>query len=485
MKFFFDMWNITTFCILQKTTLNLIFAVIVTVVGSSFQFGYNSAVINAPQTFIEQFINETFQEKYETFPSKSNLSWLYAVMVSIFAIGGMIGSFVAGFVAERLGRKKSMLYNNILVLIAVILMASAKIAQSYEILVIGRFFVGLNSGINTGLAPLYLVEIAPISLRGTFGTMNQLGVVTSMLIAQVLGIPALLGTSVLWPYLFIIPAFFALFQIAALPFCPDSPVYLLKTTSIEAAEKSLIWLRPDAPITDELNHIQHEIDNSSNEDKVDIKSLFKIPFLLKPLLIAIVLQCSQQLTGINAILYYSTELFVASGVSTLHSTYITVGVGFLNVVICIASAVLVDKYGRRTLLLIGLGGMFFSSGMLTFTLNLSHTVSWHTVLSIVAVMIFVVFFQVGPGSIPWFITAELFKENARSSAVSVAGLVNWTGNFIIGLSYPPLQLAINGYTFAIFAATNILSWLFTYFKVPETKGKSPEEIAALFQRDIF
>ena len=454
---------------------------IVTLVGSSFQFGYNSAVINAPQKLIENFINETYEENYGVSISQSRLSLLYAIIVSIFAIGGMIGSFVAGYIANQLGRKKSMFFNNVLVLIAAALMTNTKNAKSFELLIIGRFIIGLNSGINTGLAPLYLVEIAPLYLRGACGAMNQLGIVFSMLIAEILGIPALLGTDMLWPYLFVIPAVFALFQLATLPFCPDSPVYLLKTSNISAANKSLMWFRSTVDVNHELDHIQNEINNSLSESRVSIKSLFVVTSLLKPLLIAIALQCSQQLSGINAIFYYSTQLFIAAGVSAMYSPYITVVIGFVNVVISAISAVLVEKSGRRTLLLIGLSGMFLTSFMLILTLVFSYTSSWIGISSIVAVILFVIFFQIGPGSIPWFITAELFKENARASAISVAGLVNWTCNFLVGVSYPSLQLAIDGYTFILFAFANALSLIFVYFKVPETKGRSSQEISNLFE----
>ena len=463
-----------------QITSKLVFATLVAVIGSSFQFGYNTGVINVPQELIQQFVNTTYVKRNGEYPEANLVKTLYGVMVSLFAIGGMIGSFAAGYVADWLGRKKSMFFNNILAIVAVVFMATTKYAEYYELLIVGRVLIGINAGINTGLAPLYLTEIAPISLRGALGIMNQIGIVTAILLSQVLGLPALLGSESLWPWLFFVPAIFAFFQLVCLPFCPDTPVYLLKTDNIDAAEKSLRWLRCRDDIRDELNQFQSELEGSEVEPNVGMLSLLKEAHLFKPLIIALVLQLAQQFSGINAIFYYSTELFVAAGLNRLNSSYATVGVGGVNVIVSSISAVLVEKYGRRILMLCGLGGMFFQSLLLSITLVLADQASWLTKLSIVAVILFVIFFQIGPGAIPWFITAELFRESARASAISIAGLVNWSSNFVVGISYLPLENLIGGYTFVIFTVLLALFWLFTYFKVPETKGRSIVEIHNYF-----
>nr|CAB3266206.1 solute carrier family 2, facilitated glucose transporter member 1-like [Phallusia mammillata] len=457
----------------QKITGNVIFAASVAVIGSSFQFGYNTGVINAPELIIEQFYNQTYLIRYHKYISATNLKVLWALTVSIFAVGGMFGSFLAGYMANYFGRRKSLLINNLFAIVGVLLMTTSKLAGSYEMIILGRFVIGINCGLNTGLAPLYLTEIAPIEYRGMFGTLNQMGVVTALLLSQILGLPQVLGNSVLWPILFAVPALFGFYQVFGLKFCVDSPSYLFGKGMHENGIEALVWLRGTGDIEEDIQNIRSE--QSNNSETFGFVQLIKNRCLFQPLIVAIVMQCSQQLSGINAVFYYSTSIFVAAGVPVVMSTYITVGMGVANVVMTTISVSLIEKVGRRTLHLIGLGGMFFCAVGLVFSLTLG--IQW---VSAVAVILFVIFFQTGPGSIPWFITAELFDEAARPTAISIAGLVNWTGNFIVGIAYPPLALAIHGYTFIIFAILLFIFFVFTYFKVPETKGKTIHEISLYF-----
>uniref|UniRef100_H2Y400 Major facilitator superfamily (MFS) profile domain-containing protein n=1 Tax=Ciona savignyi TaxID=51511 RepID=H2Y400_CIOSA len=497
-------------------TKSLLLATSMAVVGSTFQFGYNTGVINAPQKTIEQFFNLTYITRcnlnkrrmiitknrtdrmvslsrnmiilchinsaygYPIATSTLNLLWGFTVAVT--AVGGMIGSLCAGFAADRYGLKKPMLYNNFTAILAALLMGFSKLAGSFEMLIIGRFIIGINSGINMGIAPMYLTEIAPVKYRGVFGTLGQLGVVTSMLLSQVLGLRWLLGTSTLWPLLLALTGVFAVYQLAVIPFCPESPRFLLvKMNKEDEAREALQWLRGSHYNSkEEMNQMSSEHEAGKDEQKTTIKELFTVSHLRQPLIIAIVMQLSQQLSGINAVFYYSTQLFLAAGIPQEGLT--TVGVGIVNVIMTIVSLSLIEHAGRRILHLIGLGGMCVCSILLVVLLNLQRTVviSW---LTLVPILLFVAFFQTGPGSIPWFITAELFNQSARPAAVSIAGLVNWLGNFTIGLAYPSINAEIGGYTFIIFAVLLAIFWIFTYFRVPETKGKNINEITALFQPD--
>uniref|UniRef100_H2Y404 Major facilitator superfamily (MFS) profile domain-containing protein n=1 Tax=Ciona savignyi TaxID=51511 RepID=H2Y404_CIOSA len=481
-------------------TKSLLLATSMAVVGSTFQFGYNTGVINAPQKTIEQFFNLTYITRYGYPIATSTLNLLWGFTVAVTAVGGMIGSLCAGFAADRYGLKKPMLYNNFTAILAALLMGFSKLAGSFEMLIIGRFIIGINSGINMGIAPMYLTEIAPVKYRGVFGTLGQLGVVTSMLLSQVLGLRWLLGTSTLWPLLLALTGVFAVYQLAVIPFCPESPRFLLvKMNKEDEAREALQWLRGSHYNSkEEMNQMSSEHEAGKDEQKTTIKELFTVSHLRQPLIIAIVMQLSQQLSGINAVFYYSTQLFLAAGIPQEGLT--TVGVGIVNVIMTIVSLSLIEHAGRRILHLIGLGGMCVCSILLEISLFLIGCVgnapfalksspvktavcvnvlviSW---LTLVPILLFVAFFQTGPGSIPWFITAELFNQSARPAAVSIAGLVNWLGNFTIGLAYPSINAEIGGYTFIIFAVLLAIFWIFTYFRVPETKGKNINEITALF-----
>ena len=158
---------------------------------------------------------------------KGKVNMLWAIAVSIFCVGGMFGGAMVGWMADRFGRKGSLLLNNVFVAIAVIFEALARPMNSYWPFIFGRLFIGVNAGLNAGLAPMYLAEISPMHLRGAVGTVYQLVITISILVAQVLGMSSLMGTKELWPWLFCLTVVPAIIQLVTLPFCPESPKYLL------------------------------------------------------------------------------------------------------------------------------------------------------------------------------------------------------------------------------------------------------------------
>jgi len=169
--------------------------------------------------------------------------------------------------------------------------------------------------------------------------------------------------------------------------------------------------------------------------------------------------------------------------------YSTIGVGIVMVAMTLVSIMLMDRTGRRTLHLYGLGGMFITSMFLTIFLLFGFIYKSMAYLSVFSTLIYVVFFAIGPGSIPWMITAELFSQGPRPAAMSIAVLVNWFTNFVVGLAFPLMttynQNAIEKYSFLPFTVFLAIFWIFTYFKVPETKNRTFEEISALFRKDDF
>jgi SP family facilitated glucose transporter-like MFS transporter 1 len=158
---------------------------------------------------------------------EADVTVTWAIAVAIFCVGGMIGGALVGTAADRFGRKGSLLLNNVFVVAAVFFEALAKPMASYELIILGRFLIGINSGLNAGLSPMYLAEISPMHLRGAVGTVYQLVITISILVAQVLGMNKLMGTAELWPWLFCLTIIPAIVQVITLPFCPESPKYLL------------------------------------------------------------------------------------------------------------------------------------------------------------------------------------------------------------------------------------------------------------------
>ncbi|XP_014484169.1 PREDICTED: glucose transporter type 1 isoform X3 [Dinoponera quadriceps] len=472
----------------QGLTLFLSYAILAAVLGM-LQFGYNTGVINAPEVNIENFMKDVYKDRYGEDISDDSVKKLYSVAVSIFAIGGMVGGFSGGTIANRFGRKGGLLLNNVLGIVGACLMGFTKLAESYEMLFFGRFIIGVNCGLNTSLVPMYISEIAPLNLRGGLGTVNQLAVTVGLLVSQVLGIEQILGTNEGWPVLLGLAICPAILQLLLLPVCPESPRYLLITKQWEEeARKALRRLRASNQVEEDIEEMRAEERAQQAESTISMTELICSPTLRAPLVIGVVMQLSQQLSGINAVFYYSTNLFTSSGLTDESAKFATIGIGAIMVCMTLVSIPLMDRTGRRTLHLYGLGGMFIFSIFITISFLIKEffgyvqeMIDWMSYLSVVSTLSFVVFFAVGPGSIPWMITAELFSQGPRPAAMSIAVLVNWIANFLVGIGFPSMKTSLENYTFLPFSAFLAIFWIFTYKKVPETKNKTFEEILALFR----
>ncbi|GFS04366.1 solute carrier family 2, facilitated glucose transporter member 1 [Elysia marginata] len=242
------------------------------------------------------------------------------------------------------------------------------------------------------------------------------------------------------------------------------------------------WLRNSDDIAEDFDAITTERNEHRNAPKMKVGDLIRNHELRWPLIICIVLQMSQQFSGINAVIYYSTSIFKSAGLSHEASEYATLGTGLVNVMMTFVSALIMDRAGRRTLHMTGLGGMFVFSVLLVICLSLQSSAGWLSYISIVAVIVYIIFFATGPGAIPWFMVAEMFAQGPRTAAVSVSVVVNWLCNFLVGICYPILQKAITTYSFMPFCVMLVLFFIFTYLFVPETKGKTITEITNLFKQ---
>ncbi|KAM9697346.1 solute carrier family 2, facilitated glucose transporter member 2 isoform 2-T2 [Dama dama] len=462
----------------DKVTGTLVLAVF-TAVLSSFQFGYDIGVINAPQQVIithyrhvlgislddrkainNYDLNSTEElptspgdptpgsrTEEETMTSASLITMFWSLSVSSFAVGGMIASFFGGLLGDKLGRIKALLVANILSLVGALLMGFSKLGPSHILIISGRGISGLYCGLISGLVPMYIGEIAPTTLRGAIGALHQLAVVTGILISQIVGLDFILGNHELWHILLGLSAVPAILQCLLLFFCPESPRYLYIKLDEEAkAKKSLKRLRGSDDVTKDITEMRKEREEGSNEKKVSIIQLFTSSSYRQPILVALMLHVAQQFSGINAIFYYSTSIFQTAGIS--QPVYATIGVGAVNTV---------------------------------FT-AVSNKLPWMSYVSMTAIFLFVSFFEIGPGPIPWFMVAEFFSQGPRPAALAIAAFSNWTGNFIIALCFQYIVDFCGPYVFFLFAGLVLAFTLFTYFKVPETKGKSFEEIAAEFQK---
>lgn len=464
----------------------LAFAVAAAALGSAFQHGYNLGVMNAPLELMEDWLNATHHERTGEDLSDGGKTMIISIIVSIYCVGGMIGGSLTGYFANRFGRKGGLLVNNVFAVIAAVLFGFCKMAASYEMIIAARFFIGINNGLNAGLAPMYLSEIAPTNLRGAIGTVYQLVVTISILISQILGLKNILGTEDLWPILLALTVAPAVYQLLAMPICPESPKYLMINKDEPlAAQRALTWLRDSGNVEMELAEMRNEAEAAKLVPSVSLREITTNPTLRIPLVISMMMMIAQQLSGINAVIFFSTKIYSSAGLSDSAAINATIAMGAMNVGMTVCSLVMVEKFGRKTLMLVGLTGMLVDVALLFICILMKDLATWISYASIVLVILFVVMFAVGPGSIPWFLVTELFAQNARPVASSIAVAVNWTAAFIVGLGFLPIQNLIGPYVFLIFVFLLALFILFTYKKVPETKGRSIDEITALFKQSAY
>ncbi|GMS83502.1 hypothetical protein PENTCL1PPCAC_5677, partial [Pristionchus entomophagus] len=474
-----------------KLTGPLVFAVFA-VTLSSFQFGYHIGCINAPMEIITKFVNSSHKDMFSKPLDEGEVKLAWSIAVSMFAVGGMAGGLLSGWAADRFGRKGALLLNNIIAFIAAVLMTGSYYVNAYPLIILGRLIIGFNCGLSSGLVPMYLTEVSPVNYRGMLGSIHQLLVTISILFSQILGLDFIFGSEYRWPYIFAFTVVPSAIQLLTLPACVESPKYsLIVKGKGDQAERDLKKLRGTDEVEAEINEMKEEAYVAEHQDKVSIADLFG-PALRKPLIIAVMMMLSQQLSGINVAMFYSNEIFKGAGLEPAARTYATIAMGSVNVIMTIISVWLVDhpKFGRRSLHLTGLTGMLISSLLLTGALTIfqqgASTVpnpyQAASYASIAFVLLFVISFATGPGAIPWFFVSELFHSNERGSASSIAVAVNWTANLFVGLFFLPLNNAIGQYSFLVFCAFLAFFIFYTFKFVPETKGKTVDQVLADLKR---
>ncbi|XP_077582395.1 solute carrier family 2, facilitated glucose transporter member 9 [Stigmatopora nigra] len=467
----------------QRVTPCLLAAAFFGSLGSSFLYGYNLSVVNSPAPYIKAFYNQTWLERYNEPVSAETVTFLWSITVSIFAIGGLFGTLGVSWLIKALGRKGTLLLNNIFAVAAALLLTFGEKARSFEMLIIGRFVMGVDSGIALSALPMYLGEISPRRIRGSIGQFNSILICLGVFVGQVLGLPELLGQESRWNYLFSFLALPAVLQLCVMPFLPESPRYLLIERRDEAAaEKAFQRFLGKKDVSVELEEVHAEGRAQETLRTVSILQLLKSKAVRWQLITVIVTMASYQLCGLNAIWYYTNGILLEAGFPENIIPYITLSTGGIETFSAIISGLVIERIGRKPLLIFGFIAMALFFSLLTIFLHFQSVVSWMPYLSYVCILGVIASFCSGPGGIPFILTGELFEQSYRSSAFMIAGIVNWLSNFAVGLLFPFIQESLDSFAFMVFVGFCVVASIYLFFILPETKGKTFMEISQTFAK---
>lgn len=427
-------------------------------------FGYDTGVIAGALLFIKDDFGLG--------------SFAQGLVVAAVPIGAVLGAGIAGPAADRYGRR-SMILLAAAVFIAGALASAA--APGVEVLVIARVVIGVAIGLASAAAPVYISEVAPPESRGRLVSFFQLAVTIGILVAYLVGLAFDHVEGWRWMLgLGCVPALALAFGMVRMP---QSPRWLVMTGDDFAARATLAKIRVDDP--DAIDRELEEIKGSLDE-KPGAWSELLTPVVKAALTVGVGLAILQQVTGINTVIYYAPTIVEFTGVdSSAGSILAAVGVGIINVGMTVVALRLLDRAGRRTLLFVGVSGMSISLFALgaAFVGGGGSTLS--SVVAIVSLMTYVASFAVSLGPIFWLLNAEIYPLSVRSKAAGVGTMANWTFNFIVSLTFLLLIEALGRPgAFWLYGGIGLLTLLFCWKLVPETKGKRLEDIQACFQARV-
>lgn len=413
-------------------------------------FGYDTGVISGAMLFIR--------------PLYALDAFWQGLVVSMVPIGAAVGAALAAFVAERRDRRR-------LLLLAAALFAIGAVASAATPgptgLLAARFVLGLAIGLGSMIAPVYLSETSAPKRRGLVVSLNQLCVTVGILLAYLVDLA--LAPAGAWRLMLGLGVVPAAILFAGMLVAPPSPRWLFERGDEEGARALLRRLHP-ASAERELAEMRARRTTGA---RAGLRVLLRPPALWA-LGVALVLAVVQQVVGINAIIYFAPLIFERAGLGGASAALTaTVGVGVVNVLFTVLALVLLDRLGRRPLLLAGSFVMALALGYLAFTFGRSGGGA----VSVAAIFIYIAGFAVSIGPIFWLIAAEVFPPGVRTGGMALATVTNWVANFLVSLSFPTLLFSLGGGgTFGLYACFCALGLLFSWRYVPETKGMVLEAV---------
>jgi sugar porter (SP) family MFS transporter len=433
---------------------NVVISSAITALGGLL-FGYDTGVVSGALLFLRNDFGglSSFQQELVT---------------SLLLVGAAVGAAFAGRIADRIGRRLTILGTALIFVVGVLL---AAFTPTFPVLLVARVVIGLAVGAASMVVPLYIGEAAPPDIRGGLVSLNQLAITIGILVSY-LADYWLQGTQS-WRLMFGLAVIPAVLLFVGMLFQKESPHWLVMRGRDAEAREVLARLRAPEEIEPEIAEVHrvNELEQLRTRDLLAPR--------LRPLVtVGVMLAVFQQITGINTVIYYAPTLLHNAGLGTNSALLANVVNGGVNVIMTIIAIRLLDRVGRRTLLLVGTVGMAVGMFVVTFSFaggeNLRGAAA---VTAILGLFIYTGSFAIGLGPVFWLLISEIYPLKIRGAAMSVATIANWAANFVVTVSFLTVKNAIGGMgVFLLFGSLTLVALLYFWLKVPETKGRSLQEL---------
>ncbi|MFF0853015.1 sugar porter family MFS transporter [Streptomyces sp. NPDC003280] len=427
-----------------------------------FLFGFDTGVVSGALLYIKRDFGLSAFEQ--------------GSVVSVLLIGAMLGAVAAGRMAENLGRRKALGIEGAVFLIGTAILVAA---PGYGALLVGRVVLGLAVGAASATVPVYLSEVSPKEIRGRVLTLNQLMITTGILISYFVNL--LFASGGQWRGMFAVGALPALgIVVGALWVLPESPQWLIRHGRRDEARALIVSVAGE-------ERADHLIEQAQRRETQGLRSdspraggwrVLLEPRVRAALIVGLTLAAVQQFGGINTIIYYAPTTIENTGLSASNSILYSVAIGVINLLMTIVAIKLVDRAGRRRLLLGSLASMLVMLALL----GLSFVIGMNALLSLLFMVVYIAAFAVGLGPVFWVLIGEIFPPHARAAGSSASTAVNWISNFVVSLVFLPVANVIGqGQTFWVFAAVCAFGLWFVSRYVPETRGRDFEQVDVALQ----